>query len=220
MEPDIDRRTLSGQVYDALRRDILTGRISLGSRLTNALLQQRFGVSAIPIRDALIRLEQDGMIEEISRAGALVAAPNLCAALEINEIAALLCVSAVRLAGTHADRPQLSKALSRSLLGQEAYIGQDLYFDYDYDFHIAFLEHCGNSQYKKVYHQYSMMLEMLSRWSVSVAPEKVPEARARCIESHRKICSAFLAGDIENAASWMERHYEDGAEQLKAYFEK
>ena len=46
---DLNKTTLSGQIYDILRQDILTQRIRLGEKLTLKHLQERFGVSSTPV---------------------------------------------------------------------------------------------------------------------------------------------------------------------------
>ena len=66
----LQRRSLSEQVYDVLIHDIVTGQIALGDRLINRELQTRFGVSSTPIRDAINKLYQDGLIRELTNSGA------------------------------------------------------------------------------------------------------------------------------------------------------
>ena len=56
----LDKKTLSSRIYEILRTDILSQKISLGEKLTLKALQERFGVSSTPIREALTRLSDDG----------------------------------------------------------------------------------------------------------------------------------------------------------------
>jgi DNA-binding GntR family transcriptional regulator len=53
--------------YGALRRDIVSGAIAPGEHLAEVALAERYGVSRTPIREALRRLEQDGLVERIGR---------------------------------------------------------------------------------------------------------------------------------------------------------
>lgn len=50
------KKTLSEQIYEILRNDIVTQAIPCGSKLTLKILQERFHVSSTPIREALTRL--------------------------------------------------------------------------------------------------------------------------------------------------------------------
>ncbi|MET7928570.1 GntR family transcriptional regulator [Streptomyces sp. NPDC005349] len=58
---------MAGSAYDRLRADILAGDIPPGEHLGEAALAERYGVSRTPIREALRRLEQDGLVERIGR---------------------------------------------------------------------------------------------------------------------------------------------------------
>ena len=66
------RKTLSDQIYSQLRKDIIFKKIPLGTKLVNRQLQEEFGVSSSPIRDAINRLQQDGIIVEVNNTGATV----------------------------------------------------------------------------------------------------------------------------------------------------
>ena len=57
---DLNKTTLSEQIYQILKEDILTQRIPLGEKLTLKMLKERFEVSSTPIRDALTRLTEEG----------------------------------------------------------------------------------------------------------------------------------------------------------------
>ncbi|WP_206306018.1 GntR family transcriptional regulator [Streptomyces sp. RFCAC02] len=58
---------MAGTAYDRLRADIVAGTIPPGSHLGEVALAERYGVSRTPIREALRRLEQDGLVERIGR---------------------------------------------------------------------------------------------------------------------------------------------------------
>ncbi|PSK85942.1 DNA-binding GntR family transcriptional regulator [Murinocardiopsis flavida] len=58
---------MRADVYDRLREDIVTGRLETGAPLTELALADRYGVSRTPIREALRRLLQDGLVERFER---------------------------------------------------------------------------------------------------------------------------------------------------------
>jgi len=64
--------TLTQRVYDALRNEILSGEIQPGSRLVRRVLSKRLGVSPMPVTEALLRLEVDGLVEHRPLHGAWV----------------------------------------------------------------------------------------------------------------------------------------------------
>jgi DNA-binding GntR family transcriptional regulator len=59
----IHRQSLSGQVYCYIKRLILSGEIRGGERIPEEKVAQQFGVSRTPIREALSRLEEYGLIQ-------------------------------------------------------------------------------------------------------------------------------------------------------------
>ena len=68
----IQKRSLVDQVYEALRGDIITLRRPLGSRLNVSELQEELGVSCTPIREALNRLQQEGLVVYENNVGARI----------------------------------------------------------------------------------------------------------------------------------------------------
>ena len=62
----------AGQVYEQLRDMILSLMLKPGTVLSRADLQRQFGLSSTPIRDALMRLEEAGLVEVFPQSGTLV----------------------------------------------------------------------------------------------------------------------------------------------------
>ena len=70
-------RSISEQIVEQLRLEIMTGEIGEGTPLREQEVSARFGVSRGPVRDALLKLGQDGLVNARPNAGATVAArPN------------------------------------------------------------------------------------------------------------------------------------------------
>jgi len=65
----ITRISLSEQARDALLESIVSGKLAAGTRLTEEYLSSEFGISRTPVRDALSRLESDGLIERLPKRG-------------------------------------------------------------------------------------------------------------------------------------------------------
>ncbi|MGI5872737.1 MAG: GntR family transcriptional regulator, partial [Bacillota bacterium] len=99
----LNKKTLSEQIYELLKQDIMNRKIGFGEKLINRDLQKKYGVSSTPVRDAINRLYQDGLVEDIKRNGARVITFDLTAAIEINEIITILSVGAVELSAEKSD---------------------------------------------------------------------------------------------------------------------
>ena len=77
-------------VCTAIRDDIVSGVYERGTRLTEELLARRYGVSRVPVREALRTLEAEGFVVTRRHAGACVAEPTEQDAADLLEIRALL----------------------------------------------------------------------------------------------------------------------------------
>ncbi|MCF6522775.1 GntR family transcriptional regulator [Streptomyces sp. JJ36] len=77
-------------VCTAIRDDIVQGAFPPGTRLTEELLARRYGVSRVPVREALRTLESEGFVRTRRHAGATVAEPTEQEAADLLEVRALL----------------------------------------------------------------------------------------------------------------------------------
>ena len=77
-------------VCTAIRDDIVSGVFERGSRLTEELLARRYGVSRVPVREALRTLESEGFVVTRRHAGACVAEPTEQEAADLLEVRMLL----------------------------------------------------------------------------------------------------------------------------------
>ncbi|MFF3956358.1 GntR family transcriptional regulator [Streptomyces sp. NPDC001890] len=77
-------------VCTAIRDDIVSGVFERGSRLTEELLARRYGVSRVPVREALRTLESEGFVVTRRHAGACVAEPTEREAADLLEVRTLL----------------------------------------------------------------------------------------------------------------------------------
>lgn len=65
-------RDISHTVYEQVREAIHTGEFKVGDRVTEVALAEKFGVSRTPIRDAILKLETDGLLTNVPRRGLIV----------------------------------------------------------------------------------------------------------------------------------------------------
>lgn len=101
--------TASDDVYVALRRDILTGSRGLGERVGELEVSQELGVSRTPVREALRRLEADGLVEIAPQRGARVISPSPAELEEIFELREQLESSGAAAAAARVTAEQLTE---------------------------------------------------------------------------------------------------------------
>lgn len=201
----INRQSLSDQIYDILKIEILKGRIPFGSVLVNRTLQKRFKVSSSPIRDAINRLYQDGLITSVDKTGATVVQFDYDFFVEINEILLYIVNTGIKLSSEKSDPQEIVRELEKYLLLQQENIKTDEFYDYDYKFHKTFIKYSHNSRLKKLFKEYNVLHEMLVR---SFYGPKTVDVQGNSIKAHRDIVEAYRDGDFELVAKLTEEHYE------------
>ena len=77
MKVPLKHRTLSAAIVDQLRQSILDGTYPAGSQLRQDALGEAYGVSRIPVREALFQLEAEGLVRIVPQKGAIVSELSL-----------------------------------------------------------------------------------------------------------------------------------------------
>jgi DNA-binding GntR family transcriptional regulator len=93
----MDVRTLKEQIVKLLRGAILSGKIHPGQRLNESELARDFGLSRIPVREALQQLQQDGLVVDVPRRGKFVINLSEEEIQKINSLRLVLEAEALRL---------------------------------------------------------------------------------------------------------------------------
>ncbi len=194
-------RSLNDVVAEALRNAILSGRFKPGERLPESQLADMFGVSRNPIRDALLTLSHEGLIEINRRKGARVAMLSLEEIAETIELRAELEGVTARYAARHRDTAKM--ALMRELLadGDAACERGDMeaLTKLNDKFH-AELAIAGKNRYLA---EFMRSLRDRTYWLFS------SQASSRAIDSwkeHAGVLEAVIAADEKKAAKLASAH--------------
>jgi DNA-binding GntR family transcriptional regulator len=94
-------RTIAAATAEELRRRILDGEIPAGAQLRQDALATEFGVSRIPVREALLQLEAEGLIKIVPHRGAVVSELSLAEIEELFELRMLLEPWLLKLSAPH-----------------------------------------------------------------------------------------------------------------------
>lgn len=106
----LEKTPLYEQAYQAILRDILAGSLGPGQRLTDTMLAERLGISRTPIREAIRRLENEGILIGQLNRGVSVFRPTAEDVLEIYAIRASVEALGARLAAMNPDSgPQIAE---------------------------------------------------------------------------------------------------------------
>lgn len=211
----INKLSLNEQIYKTLKREIFTNTIKSGTILVNKDLQERFEVSSSPVRDALNRLYQDGLIDKITRSGAQVLTITYEKTREINELMIIITNGCIKLLFERQNKETLIDELNQLLELQKKHFETEEYFYYDYLFHKLFFQYSKNSLLVKLYKQYSVLFEMFVR-----SLHKIPSENHREVsfESHERIVACFEKDDLQGAMDNVTDHYMHADSIFKEYF--
>lgn len=111
----IKKQSLVDQVYEKLRTDIISLQRPLGIKLNVNEMQEELGVSCTPIREAINRLQNEGLVVYENNVGARVLTLDCHDVVEIQQLAMTLHCAAVDLAMKNADHEAMAVMLERYL---------------------------------------------------------------------------------------------------------
>ena len=140
----IKKRSLVDQVYERLRTDIITLRLPLGSKVNVNELQDTLGVSCTPIREAVNRLQQEGLVTYENNVGARVLNLKPKDVEEIQQLATTLHCAAAELAMERGDHRVMADQLRRRLAEFHAAETPAALVSAVHHFIEVFYVHCGN----------------------------------------------------------------------------
>lgn len=203
----LNKSTLSEQIYQILRNDILTQKIKCGEKLTLKVLQERFQVSSTPIREALTRLTQDQLVSYYSNIGVNVISFTADDLREIYSFMGDLDGLAIRYAAASPDQEKLlaeTKAILES--GRKAAKTGDAetWNRCSDEFHLVFYRYCSNSRLTE---SAERLRSGISIFSNQYSKETVIQTQID--DEHQAIFDAYQNGEIEKAVQMMKSHLDD-----------
>jgi DNA-binding GntR family transcriptional regulator len=208
------RQVLVDEVYEILRQMVMDKTVSPASRLNIDALARELQVSPTPVREALVRLEADGLVTKRPLTGYSVAPLLDARALsELFEVRHMLEVPAARIAAariTDMQVPALRK-LMQEMRGASKGQTYDLYHNFavdDAEFHNLIARIAGNAVLEETLARLHLHWHLFRlRFGASVAVETIVE--------HEAIVEAIANRDELAAAEAMANHLRRSQERLK-----
>lgn len=205
-------RPASEKVYQALKNNILSGAIPSGTYLTEVSVSTAFHLSRTPVREALRRLENEKLIQNMPRKGLLVQNIRKTDAIALYDLAMLLESYAAELAASNITTQQLE--LLQILANQEQIPQsgseenvEEQRLKENYDFHTLIAYASGNSYLVEYILQIRDRMKLLHTADTSSsAPQNAP--------SHIRIYRAIQEGNGEIASILMKQHIHKAKEKF------
>lgn len=213
--PPAPGHTLVQGIQHALRDAITQGRLSAGFRLREVPLSDHFDCSTTPVREALRRLEHEGLVIVQPRRGAEVVSIGGDLLEDLYETRVLLECHGVRRAVESQPSANDLRALGEMLSAAEGVLGCDdlhLLNSLDMEFHTAVSNLSGN-------HVLSELVGRVIRQILVVRVRTDARVRGGPRKAHRHhtdIVASIAAGDADRAETLMREHIEWSAQAVRA----
>ncbi len=200
-------RTIPEHIASVLREAILGGALPGGRSLGQDSLAARFGVSRIPVREALRCLEAEGLVTIRPHRGAVVTPLRAAEVVDISDIRIALESLALKLAMKGLTESRIEKAVQA--LERLDRAADDMSGELNRDFHAALYAPCGRPR----------LLEMIvdihrkfDRYMCFLVTDMSYGGRSQ--SEHRRLLEAWRSGDTEKAVAELERHVRTAGRKL------
>jgi DNA-binding GntR family transcriptional regulator len=194
-------KTIGQQVYERLHHDVMAGELVPGTWLRELDLAAMLGVSRTPVREAVRRLAQDGLLEISPNRGVQVRALGVAEALDAYEVRELVEGAAARRAALRSNAAEILE-LRRRLTAIDELDAADAvaHIQADNAFHDAIVRAAGSDALLEVAR---LLARRVTRIKVITRDTNASDAtRAQ----HEEILSAIADGDADGAEAAMRRH--------------
>ncbi|WP_332683167.1 GntR family transcriptional regulator [Bosea sp. (in: a-proteobacteria)] len=197
------RATAAAMVQDELRREILDMVLSPGAPLSEKELTSRFGMSRTPVREALIRLKEEGLVEIFPQAGTFVARIPMGAIPEAVFIRQALECATVEVLARTATAPDIARLDATTARLREAFErgDQESFHLADEAFHEALADCAGYPGVWKLAQAAKSQIDRCRRMTLPV-----PGRMAMVIREHRAIADEIRRHDAPAAEAAMRQH--------------
>ncbi|MGE0800558.1 MAG: GntR family transcriptional regulator [Lautropia sp.] len=201
-DPPTRRRSarLPERIYREVHERIARGELDPAERLTETRLADLLGVSRTPVREALLRLRREGLLEGPARAP-VVAALTPADLEEIMEVRLLVepyITARVAERATPDDVARLEASWQRELQAVTQRSSQQFTMA-NHDFRVLLLDLAGNSRLAEIARRYDSQIQTLRRLTLRGATN-----RRTVVAAHRRIVDAIARGDRSAAQAGMQ----------------
>lgn len=198
-------------VFNTLRKAILKGELKPGERLMEIALAERLGVSRTPVREAMRKLELEGLVVMIPRRGAQVANITEKDLNDVLEVRMALENLSIENACTRMTEEQLGELLKTAREFEETMAEGNLVklAEADVAFHEVIYRSSDNRRLNQVLNN---LREQIYRYRVEYLKDE--ETRKLLVREHEEICEAIRSRNVKKAQEISYQHIENQREAI------
>jgi len=193
--------------YDQLRRAIISGELKPGQRLVPAEIGAQLGISSMPVRNAMMRLEAQRLITRAPHREFIVTQYSAQEIREVNQTLGVLEAFAARLASLRMTESTLAKLRQLVAEAEKQLTSGDIesLMDTNQAFHVALYAQSGNEHLQEVL-RLLRNREARYRAQYYYAGTEMPK---RMVQEHREIISALAQGDHDGVERLLRRYSDE-----------
>jgi DNA-binding GntR family transcriptional regulator len=205
-------------VFEQLRDDILAITLAPGTALSRQALQKQFGLSSTPIRDALMRLEEAGLVDVFPQSGTCVSLIDVALAREAQFLRRSIELEAVRTLASNPDTGMVGQLRAAIAEQRKHAKGRDLerFNDADLTFHKILYDAAGVPELWALVRRQSVHIDRIRRLHLPVKGKV-----AQIIRDHAAIVAAIADGAPDRAQTELRNHLSQSlafSSELRARF--
>ncbi len=218
IKDEVAAKTMTATAHLKIRQLILDNKWPPGHQATEQEVASILGMSRTPVREALMRLQQDGLVSVVPRHGMRVLPVSPSDMKEIYDILTSLESTAAELAAArHLTEEQL-KGLERATADMDKALERDdldRWAQADARFHEQLLELSGNKMLKSVVLNFIDRAHRVRMLTLKMRPKPVNSTR-----DHAELVKAIRAGDVEKAGTIHREHRQRAGRELLNLLER
>lgn len=217
VKKSLQHRTISASVAEELRRRIVDGEFKAGVQLRQEALATEFGVSRIPVREALMQLEAEGLVKIHPHRGAIVSALSPSEVEELFDLRALLEPRLLKASAPHlteADYRRLHEILNEYSTELHA-MHVSRWGELNREFHMVLYQHAGQPRSLAIVANLLQECDRHTRLQLSLT-----DGRARAEAEHDELLRLCAQGEIGSACRLLKTHIEDAGKSLLKYLQE
>ncbi|EHN09738.1 transcriptional regulator [Patulibacter medicamentivorans] len=200
------------EAYAALRAQIIRGDLEPGATLRQELLAKQLEVSRTPVREAINRLQAEGLVEVLSSRRSRVAALSRAEIRDIGDMRLALEPLAIGLAVPRLTATDL-RAASFALQDADEEGDPATFGERNSRFHLALMDPCGRP---RLLDAITSLLDLTDRYHRFAIADESHNDLVR--DEHRRLLDAAASGNVEAAVEATRTHVGDAAARLVAMF--
>jgi len=212
----VPQRALRQNVLRSLLTAIVKGQLAEGQWLNAQKLAEEFGVSATPVREALVELTTIGVVEMQHNRGTIIRRFGPTELLEVYQLRAVLEAEATRCACGQIPIADLQRFRHEMmlLLKKRPSDWSERAWELDREFHALIANHCGSRRLAEEISRYRTLMQ-----SIREAVGNQYHAQDNALKEHLAVIRPLLKKQAERAAQAMRQHILSTAESAgKALF--